>query len=291
MKIKQVCALTGLTPRAVRFYTEKGLLPPGEEKAYGRTLRDYTAEDVRTLQDIVTLRENGFTVQEILSMQQDAKTVAPLVQARMAALREELDAGHTTLYLLEAESEHPGDWRALARNLRPTGAATGAEPDFSGLYDEEEWVLQQEEAPPPRNRALRICCILAAVVLAVLIIAEPLRDALQRLEPVSIIFSESEIKFTKLNHNEVFLTHDRDSAYPPLTELFNMERKIAVDGVDTSALFPDTTYCCVLLRVEMPRWRAQQMGLLDDRGIITLNNIRSFDQVKGYITLVDVHAG
>ena len=86
MKIKQVCALTGLTPKAVRFYTEKGLLPRTEEKAYGRTLREYTADDVRTLQDIVTLRESGFSVQEILTMQQSPTAVEPLAQARARAL-------------------------------------------------------------------------------------------------------------------------------------------------------------------------------------------------------------
>ena len=179
MKIKQVCALTGLTPRAVRFYTEKGLLPPGEEKAYGRTLRDYTAEDVRTLQDIVTLRENGFTVQEILSMQQDAKTVAPLVQARVAALREELETGATALRLLEVDVPHH-NWHSLAQGLRPNGADKNAGPDFSNLVDEEAYILQMEEEPPkPRRNVLRICLAISAVILCLLAVG-PVRALIRQ---------------------------------------------------------------------------------------------------------------
>lgn len=289
MKIKQVCELTGLTPRAVRFYTEKGLLPQGEEKAYGRTMREYTADDVRTLQDVMTLRESGFTVQEILSMQQDPQAIAPLVEARVAALEKELENGTAALRCLNTGFPR-SSWHALAQSLRPTGASPLAKPDFSQLEDEEEQILLLEEEPPkPNRKVLRFCMIISAVILCLLAIS-PLRTIFRQYESVSIVFLESEVQFTSLQPDRVIMIHKGE--FPSMTgDLFKREQVVGVDGLDTDSLFLHTTYCCVTLQIEMPRYKAEQFGLLDSQGIFRLGNIKYYSQIKPYITLVDVHAG
>ncbi|MBR4888141.1 MAG: MerR family transcriptional regulator [Clostridia bacterium] len=291
MKIKQVCALTGLTPKAVRFYTEKGLLPRTEEKAYGRTLREYTADDVRTLQDIVTLRESGFSVQEILTMQQSPAAVEPLAQARARALQEELDIGRTALQRLNTETGRTGDWHNLARHLRPTGASPKAEPDFSRLEDEEEGVLLQLAKDTPKHTIRNVCFILVLLTLAAVFFHLMSYDAHQK-EPLSLIFSESEVQFTKINNDRVTMVHK--DQYPSMTGLFEEPQEIFAGGVETDMLFKNTTYCCVTLQIEIPRYLAEDYRLLDENGYPSLEKYLEFTKKHNrfsWIELVDIHAG
>ena len=66
MKIKQICEMTGLTDRAIRFYIEEGLITPRYTENYlGRKSFDFTDADAEQLQSIATLRKFGFTVEEI----------------------------------------------------------------------------------------------------------------------------------------------------------------------------------------------------------------------------------
>ena len=67
MKIKQVCALSGLTARAVRFYCERGLIHPTSYELNGRNYYEYSQEDVRTLRRVGTLRRAEFSLEEISS--------------------------------------------------------------------------------------------------------------------------------------------------------------------------------------------------------------------------------
>ncbi len=66
MKIKEVEDLIGITKANIRFYEKEGLLNPGrnEENNY----REYTEEDVRSLERIKTLRLLGITIAEIKQM-------------------------------------------------------------------------------------------------------------------------------------------------------------------------------------------------------------------------------
>ena len=110
MKIKQVCELTGLTDRAIRYYIEEGLAAPAYTENYmGRRAYDFTEEDVAALSHVATLRKFGFTVEEIrriLTDPQESIAVLAEVRARKEeTLRQEgenLDA----LSRLEAEKAY-----------------------------------------------------------------------------------------------------------------------------------------------------------------------------------------
>lgn len=77
MKMKEVCALTGLTERAVRFYVQEQLAAPQSQRRGGRTWLDFSEADVERLRAVGTLRRAGFTIDEIRSMGRDFQTNAP----------------------------------------------------------------------------------------------------------------------------------------------------------------------------------------------------------------------
>ncbi len=75
MKLKEVCAVTGLSRKTIRLYEEKGLLIPRKEMKNGREYRDYSPEDVQQLKNIATLRRAWFTMEEIRTMQDHPESI------------------------------------------------------------------------------------------------------------------------------------------------------------------------------------------------------------------------
>lgn len=89
MKMKEVCAQTGLTERAVRFYVQEKLVVPLAQRRGGRTWLDFSPADVDRLKAISTLRKAGFTLEEIRSMIEDFQKNA---SGAAFALRQRLQA-------------------------------------------------------------------------------------------------------------------------------------------------------------------------------------------------------
>jgi len=55
LRIGDVARLVGTTPRTIRYYEEKGLLPPAEDRAAGQH-RLYDAQDVERLRELLRMR-------------------------------------------------------------------------------------------------------------------------------------------------------------------------------------------------------------------------------------------
>ncbi len=87
MKIKEVEDLIGITKANIRFYEKEGLLNPGrnEENNY----REYTEEDVRSLERIKTLRLLGITIAEIKQMNDGQVPLKDVIENRLKKIREE----------------------------------------------------------------------------------------------------------------------------------------------------------------------------------------------------------
>ena len=89
MKLKEVCASTGLSRKTIRLYEEKGLLVPRKERKNGRDYREYTPEDVELLREIATLRRAWFTMDEIARMQQDPDAIEEIFPQYLAWLEQQ----------------------------------------------------------------------------------------------------------------------------------------------------------------------------------------------------------
>ncbi|MDI2126512.1 MerR family transcriptional regulator [Yinghuangia seranimata] len=63
MRIGDAAAAAGTTPRALRFYEERGLLPPPPRSASGQ--REYGPDDVARIRVVRELLHLGLTVEDV----------------------------------------------------------------------------------------------------------------------------------------------------------------------------------------------------------------------------------
>lgn len=101
MKIKAVCEKTGLTDRAVRFYAEKGLIHPECRGNSERNFYEYTEQDVEELNEIAALRKAGFSIEEIMNMQENPWSVMEILHAHREKIQNEKDAMEEILQWLD----------------------------------------------------------------------------------------------------------------------------------------------------------------------------------------------
>ena len=81
MKIKEVIAKTDLTDRAIRLYIENGLVHPRFTENYnGRKNIDFTEDDLKTLQNIATLRKADFSIAEIKSITEGSQNCKSVLE-------------------------------------------------------------------------------------------------------------------------------------------------------------------------------------------------------------------
>ncbi|MFC4912774.1 MerR family transcriptional regulator [Actinomadura gamaensis] len=66
MRIGDAAAAAGTTPRALRFYEERGLLPPPERTASGQ--REYGPRDVERVRAVRDLLALGLTVEDLVGI-------------------------------------------------------------------------------------------------------------------------------------------------------------------------------------------------------------------------------
>ncbi|MFI0976358.1 MerR family transcriptional regulator [Streptomyces sp. NPDC021093] len=65
MRIGDAAAAAGLTPRALRYYEQQGLLMPGRAPSGHR---EYESQDVRRLRTVRELLEAGLTIADVRSL-------------------------------------------------------------------------------------------------------------------------------------------------------------------------------------------------------------------------------
>ena len=87
MKINQVEQIVGITKKNIRFYEEQGLLSPGRNRENG--YRDYSDDDIKTLEQIKFLRKLGLPIEEIRLMQSGKSTVADSMKRQLVTLERE----------------------------------------------------------------------------------------------------------------------------------------------------------------------------------------------------------
>lgn len=90
LKVGQLARRTGVSVRTLHYYDEIGLLAPSEHTHTGHRL--YTAADVARLQQIVSLRQLGLSLEQIRDcLDRGSCTPAEIVEQHLARLREQIE--------------------------------------------------------------------------------------------------------------------------------------------------------------------------------------------------------
>lgn len=101
MKIKDVCELTGLTDRTIRYYIEEKLIFPFYTENYlGRKAYSFSEKDIKDLNDIAVLRKFDFTLDEIRSVISDAEKSKEILSNVKDRTAQTVLDGHNKLSVL-----------------------------------------------------------------------------------------------------------------------------------------------------------------------------------------------
>src|SRR5688572_16973545 len=105
MKVGELARRTGLTIRTLHHYDEFGLLKPSLHTESGHRL--YTASDVARLQQVVSLRQLGWSLEEIRDCL-DRPGFSPLevIRLHVARLREQIEMQRELCERLEGLAAH-----------------------------------------------------------------------------------------------------------------------------------------------------------------------------------------
>jgi DNA-binding transcriptional MerR regulator len=115
-KVGELCKQTGITVRTLHHYDEIGLLSPSERSRAGYRL--YTEGDIVRLQQILSLRQLGFSLEEIRAcLSRPDFSPLHVVELHLSRLTEQIEAQQRLRTRLEALAEH----------LRSAGTASADE--------------------------------------------------------------------------------------------------------------------------------------------------------------------
>ncbi|MET8974224.1 MerR family transcriptional regulator [Streptomyces sp. NPDC004539] len=129
MRIGELAARTGATTRALRYYEARGLLPARRD---GQGHRAYGEEDVRLLQQIRTLRDFGFELEETRPFVECLRAGHPegdSCPASLAVYRRKLDELDALIGELRAVREKVAGQLDRAERAKDALAAELTEPE------------------------------------------------------------------------------------------------------------------------------------------------------------------
>jgi DNA-binding transcriptional MerR regulator len=105
LKVGELARRTGLTIRTLHHYDEIGLLKPSLHTEAGHRL--YTADDVARLQRVLSLRQIGFSLEEVRDcLDRPGFSPAEVIRLHVARLREQIDWQRKLCERLEVIAAH-----------------------------------------------------------------------------------------------------------------------------------------------------------------------------------------
>lgn len=169
MKIKEVMNQTRLPENTIRFYESKGLIVPETQRRNGRTYHEFSQENVRELQHIISLRRANFTIEEIRRMQRSPETLPQVVSAYRRRVQQ--DAQELSLLSGAAQLEEAENWHALSERVdEALHHIANYEPKLNFAQFEEEEHAASTGLPAERvpfftkNTVIVLLCILCAAL-------------------------------------------------------------------------------------------------------------------------------
>lgn len=89
MRIKEVCKITNLTDKAVRFYINNGIINPEYTENYsGRKNYNFSDADVEMLKRVAVLRQFDFSVKDIGLLIDDSSQLNDVLENHIAQMKE-----------------------------------------------------------------------------------------------------------------------------------------------------------------------------------------------------------
>lgn len=87
MKINEVEQAIGMTKKNIRFYEQEGLLAPSRS---ANGYREYSPEDIQTLQQVKLLRRLDIPIEEIRRLQNGSQTLGDCLERQLVTIRRRL---------------------------------------------------------------------------------------------------------------------------------------------------------------------------------------------------------
>ncbi|GAB4382277.1 MAG: MerR family transcriptional regulator [Elainellaceae cyanobacterium] len=113
LKVGDLAKQTGVSVRTLHYYDEIGLLSPSHRTEAGYRL--YGEEDIIRLQQIVSLRQIGFSLEEIREcLEQRNFSFDRVIQLHAARLREQIELSQKLLNRLEAIAQAVSSMQAVS---------------------------------------------------------------------------------------------------------------------------------------------------------------------------------
>src|SRR5262245_35824753 len=124
LKVGELARQTGLTIRTLHHYDEIGLLKPSLHTEAGHRL--YTAGDIARLQQVISLRQLGFSLEQVCDCL-DKPGFSPLevIRLHVARLREQIELQRGLCERLEALAAYFNSAGEVSEIGRASGRESG----------------------------------------------------------------------------------------------------------------------------------------------------------------------
>ena len=138
MKISELAKQTGLSIRTLHYYDEIALLSPSNRNELGHRL--YSRQDIIRLQQIISLRQLGFSLKEIHECLESPDFSLPqVIDLHRSRVREQITLSHNVLERLDA----------IARELKTTRSVA-----IENLIQTMETITMSEQYFTPEQQAV-----------------------------------------------------------------------------------------------------------------------------------------
>lgn len=88
MRIKEVCKITNLTDKAVRFYINNGIINPEYRENYtGRKNYNFSNDDVELLKKVAVLRQFDFSIKDIKAVIDNSSQITDVLENRIVQMK------------------------------------------------------------------------------------------------------------------------------------------------------------------------------------------------------------
>lgn len=285
MKIKEVCNLTNLTERTIRFYVEKGLIVPQVENINGREYRNYSKDDVKQLRLIAELRKMFFSIDSIIKMLNNPSEIQNVLQQHQqimlqdyaakgelieAIKKVDISAIHSVRELVDTL-----DYLLIKYNL----PISDIEPCFGrdDLETEEEKAVLSEQAWKNIRKRNQSKIIITAIIIFILSVCSLLGFKIYKYqnEKVYATVYIPSIKFTKkfLDNNNILVGQFQIFEN---NELENNTISATFDKGTTgyvlyNSILTNEMYAAIGLNIEMKRVTAIKLGLMEKNDALKLD--------------------